>query len=442
MSLVPPTTVGKLQETLHAKAKGSASYRFYALYDKVYRADVLEHAYRICQTNGGAPGVDGLRFEDIEKYGRQRWLDELAEELRAKRYRPEAVRRVLIPKPGQPGRTRPLGIPTIKDRVVMTAAVLVLGPIFEADLQPEQYAYRSERSALDAVRQVHALLKSRHWEVIDADLSGYFDSIPHSELLKSVARRVSDRSLMGLIKKWLQAPVEEAAEGGSKCRTTRNKDEGRGCPQGAPISPLLANLYMRRFILGWKTCGHEQRFQAKIVNYADDFVICCRGQAEAAMDAVRSMMGQLKLTINDEKTHLRRLPEESFDFLGYTFGRCYSAQGVRYLGQRPSRKKIQAICRVISEWTELRWCWLDVAEQVRRLNRLMVGWANYFCQGPVSHAYRKITNHARERLRRWLGRKHKKQGQGYTHFPDSYLHGTLGLTQLRLCDRNVPWATA
>jgi len=156
VSLVPPTTVGKLQETLHAKAKGSASYRFYALYDKVYRADVLEHAYRICQTNGGAPGVDGLRFEDIEKYGRQRWLDELAEELRTKRYRPEAVRRVLIPKPGQPGRTRPLGIPTIKDRVVMTAAVLVLGPIFEADLQPEQYAYRSERSALDAVRQVRS----------------------------------------------------------------------------------------------------------------------------------------------------------------------------------------------------------------------------------------------------------------------------------------------
>jgi RNA-directed DNA polymerase len=270
VSLAPPITVGKLQATLHAKAKGSPGYRFYALYDKVYRADVLWHAHRICQRNGGAPGVDGRTFEDIEKYGRQRWLDELAEELRTKRYRPEAVRRVLIPKPGQPGRTRPLGIPTIKDRVVMTAAVLVLDPIFEADLQPEQYAYRSERSAQDAVRQVHTLLKSRHWEVIDADLSGYFDTIPHAELMKSVARRISDRSLLRLIKKWLQAPVAETDERGGQGRTTRNKDEGRGCPQGAPISPLLANLYMRRFILGWKTCGHEQRFQAKIVNYADD----------------------------------------------------------------------------------------------------------------------------------------------------------------------------
>ena len=442
MSLATPITVGKLQKTLHAKAKGSPGYRFYALYDKMYRTDVLAHAYRSCQSNGGAPGVDGRTFEDIEAYGRQRWLDELAEELRTKRYRPEAVRRVLIPKPGQAGRTRPLGIPTIKDRVVMTAAVLVLAPIFEADLQPEQYAYRPERSAQDAVRQVHTLLKSRHWEVIDADLSGYFDSIPHFELMKSVARRLSDRSLLGLIKKWLQAPVEERDERRRRIRTTRAKDTGRGVPQGAPLSPLLSNLYMRRFVLGWKTCGHEQRFQAKVVNYADDFVICCRGQADAAMDAVRSMMRKLRLTINEDKTHIRRLPEESFDFLGYTFGRCYSAKGVRHIGQRPSRKKIQAICRRISEWTDLRWCWLAAEEQVRRLNQMMVGWANYFCQGPVSTAYRRINNHARERLRRWLGRKHKTQGRGYTHFPDAYLHETLGLTQLRLCDRNVPWATA
>ena len=290
MSLTPPETVRKLQTALHAKAKRSPGYRFYALYDKVYRKDVLEVAYRGCLANRGAPGVDGQTFEDIEKYGLDRWLDELAEALRRKTYRPQAVRRVHIPKAGQPGRTRPLGIPTIRDRVVQTAALLVLEPIFEADLQPEQYAYRPERSALDAVEEVQGLLRSGHTEVVDADLSGYFDSIPHAELMKSVARRVSDRHLLHLIKMWLEAPVEETDERGTKRRTTRNKDEGRGCPQGAPISPLLSNLYMRRFVLGWKTLGYAQQLRAKIVNYADDFVICCRGTAEKAMDAMRAMM--------------------------------------------------------------------------------------------------------------------------------------------------------
>ncbi len=325
----------------------------------------------------------------------------------------------------------------------MTAATLVLAPIFEADLPPEQYAYRPEKSALDAVRHVHTLLTSRHWEVVDADLSGYFDTIPHAELMKSVSRRVVDRHVPRLIKMWLQAPVEETDDRGRRHRTTRNKDEGRGCPQGAPISPLLANLYMRRFIMGWKVLGHETRLQAQIVNYADDFVICCRGSAEEAMVTMRGMMRRLKLTLNEEKTRIRRLPDESFDFLGYTFGRCYSRRtGRRYIGQRPSKKKVAAICHRISEWTSSRWSFLDETEQVARLNRMMVGWANYFCQGPVSSDYRRITEHARERVRQWLRRKHKVQGRGYSRFPDDYLHGELGLVQLRLCDRNVPWASA
>ena len=214
--------------------------------------------------------MDGQDFTGIESYGVERWLGELAAELRSKTYRPQAVRRVLIPKLGKPGRTRPLGIPTIKDRVAQTAALLVLEPIFETDLQLEQYAYRSGRSALDAVRKVHSLLNTRHTEVIDADLSGYFDSIPHAELMKSLSRRVSDRHMLHLIKMWLQAPVVEDDERGHKQRTTRNKDQGRGCPQGAPISPLLSNLYMRRFVLGWKVLGHEKRLAARIVNYADD----------------------------------------------------------------------------------------------------------------------------------------------------------------------------
>ena len=268
MSLPPPLTVQKLQEALHAKAKGSPDYRFYALYDKMYRKDILEWAYYRCRFNRGAPGVDHQTFEDIEAYGLDRWLDELATDLKAKSYRPQPVRRVFIPKPD--GKQRPLGIGTIRDRVAQMAVVLVLEPIFEADLEPEQHAYRANRSALDAVRQVHGLVNTGHTEVIDADLSGYFDGIPHAELLKSLSRRISDRHLLGLIKVWLETSVEEIDKRGRHHRTTRNKDEGKGTPQGSPLSPLLSNVYMRRFVRGWKALGHERRLQARVVNYADD----------------------------------------------------------------------------------------------------------------------------------------------------------------------------
>jgi group II intron reverse transcriptase/maturase len=444
MSLAPPEKVQKLQAALRAKAKGgSSTYRFYALYDKMYREDMLRFAYRCCQANGGAAGVDGQEFTDIESYGLERWLGELAEELRSKTYHPQAVRRVRIPKPGQPGRTRPLGIPTIKDRVAQTAALLVLEPIFEADLQPEQYAYRPGRSALDAVRKVHSLLNTGHTEVIDADLSGYFDSIPHAELMKSLARRVSDRHLLHLIKMWLQAPVEEVDERGNTQRTTRNKDQGRGCPQGAPLSPLLSNLYMRRFVLGWKVLGHERRLAARIVNYADDMVICCRGTAAEAMTAMRAIMRKLKLTVNEAKTHVCCVPDESFDFLGYTIGRCYSSKTGRvYIGTRPSSKKVRHLCGQISEMTSRRWTRLDAADRVARLNRTLVGWANYFCLGPVSKAYRAVDAHARHRLRQWLCAKHKVKGQGTSRFPDEYLDRRLGLVKLQSRTCNFPWANA
>ena len=347
MSLTPPLKVGKLQTALHTKAKNSPDYRFYALYDKVYRRDVLAFAYVRSRNNGGVPGVDGQSFDDIEKSGRDQWLDELAEELRKGTYQPQPVKRVYIPKGD--GKQRPLGIPCIKDRVVQTAVMLVLEPIFEADLEPEQHAYRPERSALDAVRLVERLVRSGHTEVVDADLSGYFDSIPHAELMKSVSRRISDSRVLRLIKMWLEAPAEETDGKGNRHRTTRNKDQGIGSPQGSPISPLLANIYMRRFIKGWKTGGHEKRLKARIVNYADDFVICCRGTADEAMNVMRTMMSKLKLTVNEQKTRLCRLPEETFDFLGYTLGRNYDCRtGESYLGPRPSQKKIDRLCGAIT----------------------------------------------------------------------------------------------
>jgi RNA-directed DNA polymerase len=441
VSLRTPEKVEKLQAALHAKAKGSPDYRFYTLYDKVYREDVFEFAYRLCLRNGGAPGVDGEGFEDIEAHGVGRWLGELTDELRNETYQPQAARRVWIPKPD--GTRRPLGIPTVRDRVVQTAAVLVLEPIVEADLPPEQYAYRRGRSALDAVKAVHSLLNTGHTEVVDADLKGYFDEIPHAELMKSVARRVSDRHLLHLIKMWLEAPVEETDDRGHTHRTTRNKDRGRGCPQGAPISPLLANLYMRRFVLGWKLLGHESRLRAQVVSYADDVVICCRGSGEAAMAAMQSLMKKLKLPLNETKTQLRTIPDEAVDFLGYTIGRCYSHRtGRAYIGTHPSRKAVQRVCREVSDLTRRRWLPLDVQTRVVRINRLLLGWSNYFCLGPVSKAYRSVDQHTSRRLRQWLCAKHKVQRAGTARFPDESLYQELGLIWLQQRKRSFPRANA
>jgi RNA-directed DNA polymerase len=439
MSLIPPQTVQKLQAALHAKAKGSPDYRFYALYDKVYRKDVLLFAYDCCKANKGAAGVDGQTFADIEAYGLDRWLGELTQELKSRTYQPAAVRRVHLPKPD--GKTRPLGIPTVKDRVAQTAAALVLGAIFEADLPPEQYAYRPDRSALDAVRHVHKLLTSGHMQVVDADLSGYFDGIPHAELMQSVARRVSDGAMLHLVKMWLTAPVEEADDRGRKQRTTRNKDTGRGTPQGAPISPLLSNLYMRRFVRGWKVLGHERRLDAHIVNYADDFVICCRGGADKALAAMAGMMSKLKLAVNEAKTQVCQLPQETFDFLGYTFGRCHSPRtGRSYIGTKPAKKRIHRLCAAIGQATDRRGTRRGTAQVVMQLNRMMTGWANYFCLGPVSRAYRAVDEHARNRLRQWLRKKHKVPGRGTAQFPDKYLHQSLGLIHLGPLTANLPWA--
>jgi RNA-directed DNA polymerase len=441
-NLSTPKSVQKLQMALHAKAKAEAGYRFYALYDKIYREDILAYAYAQCRSNKGAPGVDGQDFADIEAYGVQRWLGELALALREESYQPEPIRRVWIPKAN--GKLRPLGISTLRDRVCMTAAMLVLGPIYEADLPPEQYAYRPGRNAQQAVVEVNDMMFRGRLEVVDADLADYFGSIPHAELLKSVARRIVDRRVLHLIKQWLVCPVEETDKQGKKIRTTEAKDNGRGIPQGSPISPLLANLYMRRFVLGWKKLGLEWSLGSRIVTYADDLVILCKkGKADEALLKLRELMGKLKLTVNEDKTRVCKVPEGEFDFLGYTFGRMYSPRtGQARLGYRPSKKSISHMVETIHELTAEKTGWQDATVLVGKLNRSLRGWANYFQVGTVSKAYRAIDSYTAARLSRWLRNKHKVRRRGFGDYPPSYLYEAMGLVRLTRLGHDVSWVKA
>ena len=428
MSLSTPGKIRELQIKLYRKAKNEPEFRFYRLYDKVYREDILNHAYQLAKANDGAPGVDGESFEDIERQGLAEWMTGLREELRSKTYKPQPVRRVMIPKAG--GGERPLGIPAIRDRVAQTAAKLVLEPIWEAELEPGIYGYRPQKSAQNAIRKVDELLHAGYTDVVDADLSKYFDTIPHSELLQCVARRIVDSQMLHLIKMWLKAPVEERDENGKR-RLTGGKDRDCGTPQGGVISPLLANLYMNRMLKGFRKAGRGEQFEAQIVDYADDFVIVSRGKAKDALEWVRRVLECLKLTLNEKKTSVRNAKRERFDFLGYTFGPHYSRRnGREYLGYSPSSKSVARIKEKVGDYLEPRNVkpWVEVCKQ---LNQKLDGWRAYFGLGSTAKAYREVDQYVYDAVRHFLRRRHKVSTQGTRQFPEERVFGDLGVRRLQ-----------
>jgi RNA-directed DNA polymerase len=438
MGLKTPDKIRTFQRKLYLKAKAEPDFRFYLLYDKIYRADILQHAYRLVKANGGSAGVDGMTFEQVEVQGVDQWLSGIREQLHAKTYKPQPVLRVMIPKPG--GGYRPLGIPTVRDRVIQTAAKLVLEPIFEADLEPNAYGYRPRRCALDAIRTVHELLRRGYTDVVDADLSKYFDTIPHSELMKCVARRIVDRNMLRLIKLWLKVPVEDRDEDG-RGQMSGGRNSKKGTPQGGVISPLLANLYMNRFLKYWRLKRCNEVFLARVVSYADDFVILSRGKADEALQWTSAVMDRLGLRLNQDKTTVRDAYKGNFDFLGYTFGRIwFRKDGTWYTGASPSKTSVKRLKQKVSSMLRSyeKGAWPDVRD---RLNALLRGWCTYFCYGTTQIAYRAVERNVYNRVRRFLVERHKVRSRGIRRFPSERVFGELGVMlprPMKYVARRVP----
>ena len=402
--IAPKSKLEELRGKLNARAKTEPELRFYSLYDKIYRKDVLVEAFRLAKANRGASGVDGQTFEMIEAEGEEQWLLELQKQLQEKTYQPRAVRRVLIPKPG--GGERPLGIPTIKDRVAQAAAKLILEPIFEADLNDAAYGYRPERSAAQAVEEVQRLLKEGRTEVVDADLAKYFDTIPHAELMKCLARRIGDGAVLHLIALWLKAPVEERDEQ-NRPKMGGGNSSTRGVPQGGVLSPLLANVYINRLLKVFAKSEDMERCGARIVNYADDFVVLCRRNATEVLERVTAWLTGMKLELNHTKTSVKDAKKESFVFLGYEVGlQRYFGTQTWYFGLRPSKKAMGRFREAMGQ--SLRRGRIEPWEEIRdQLNTKLKGWMQYFNRGTSIERYVQLDVYVYQRVRNLMRRRHR-----------------------------------
>jgi group II intron reverse transcriptase/maturase len=422
--LPTPDKVRKLQITLYRKAKAEKKYRFWSLYGEVQRADVLETAWRRVAANGGAAGVDGATIESIGRLagGERQWLEQIRGELQTRSYRPAPVLRVIIPKAS--GGQRALGIPTLKDRVVQMAVYLVLMPVFEADFHPRSYGFRPKRSAHQAVEAIREALRMGKVEVVDADLARYFDTIPHRQLLRQVARRVSDGMILKLIKSWLRAPIlQEGAEGGRKMMRSR-----QGTPQGGVISPLLANIYLHPLD---EAVNEGCRQKPRMIRYADDLVILCRcGEGGQFKQRLARWLEARGLALNETKTRVINTREEGFEFLGFAFRWQRSRKGGDYVHTEPSAASRARLRKRMRELTPRKTTWKATPGVVKEINAVVRGWGNYFALGHYGHVFEQTRRFTSHRLRQWLWRKHGNPSGKYKRWPDQRLADEYGLYQL------------